>query len=354
MARVTVVGTGVAGSYLGARLALAGIDVEGVEAQDPAGYRSVCAWATSLEGMRERLRQLDVDMEDYVLVEARGISVDLGGTIHEVPTRHLVTFDKPALIRRLMGTFRVRHSVRARGIPGDASGLVVDATGVHRAVIGPARSGTEFALPAYQLRVRYRNPPMESFYVRPFPRYSGYLWYFPLGGGEFFVGAGDLHHMHLRYLSEFLDEHRPDEVLSREGRPIRISPPGILEPISRSAGAAAVVAVGEAAGAVLPILGEGILPSVESAELLAEILLREGVEGFSADRYEGELRRRFSAFRAAYRFVRRKQAGTCRASDPSCLADAARLALFFSSRWGRRLTGIAPGPEHVWLALRPF
>ncbi|MFP3308587.1 MAG: hypothetical protein RXP27_03140, partial [Nitrososphaeria archaeon] len=64
--------------------------------------------------------------------------------------------------------------------------------------------------------------------------------------------------------------------------------------------------------------------------------------------------RRFSVFRAAYRFVRRKQKGTCRAADPHCLLDAVRLAAFFSSQRGRTITGVAPGPQHISLALRPF
>ena len=345
-----VVGTGVAGSYLGARLALSGVDVEGVESQDLDKYRSTCAWATSVEGIRGYLRSVDVDIDEYLLRYADGVYVDMGDEVHRVPTRGLATFNKPALIRELARKFRVRYPVRVRGVPSPPPKLVVDASGVHRAVLGPARPGTDFALPAYQLRVRYRNPPMEDFYVKPFPRYSGYLWYFPLGRGEFFVGAGDLHHRHLDYLSEFLERHPPDDVIYREGRPIRISPPGVLSPLT----APGVGAVGEAAGAVLPILGEGILPSVESAEVLARRLLEDAPGAPDLRRYEDELRRRFSVFRAAYRFVRRKQAGTCRALDPACVADALRLALFFLSWGGRRLTGLAPTLNHVRLAMSPF
>ena len=351
VADVLIVGTGVAGSYLGARLALSGLDVEGVDSQDMMNYHSICAWATSVEGMRERLRALDVNIDEYVMREANGVYVDLRGTLHRVPTHHLATFDKPALIRELAGKFRIRYPVRIKGMPSTSSRLVIDATGFHRAVLGPADPGTDFVLPAYQLRVRYRSPPIEDFYVKPFPRYSGYLWYFPLGGGEFFVGAGDLHHRHLEYLSEFLEKYAPDEVLYREGRPIRISPPGMLRPLARGQ---RVVAVGEAAGAVLPILGEGILPSIESAEILAKHILEDGPEVLNVQRYEDELKRRFSAFSAAYRFVRRKQSGTCRATDVSCIADALRLALFFASNEGRMMTGLAPKLEHVRLAVSPF
>lgn len=343
-----VVGVGVAGSYLGARLA-AGLDVEGLEHQDLERYRSVCAWATSLDGMRPFMRRVGVDLDDYVLAEADGVQVEAGGRVHLVPTSGLVTFDKPALIRRLAREFRVRYPVRVREAPPGAR-LVVDATGVQRAVVGRARPGSDLVLPAYQLRVRYREPPIEGFYVRPFPNYSGYLWYFPLGRGEFFVGAGDLRRRHLRYLSEFLDSRRPDEVLERGGRPIRISPPGILEPIYRGR----VVAIGEAAGSVLPILGEGILPSIMSAEVLADAIERSGPDALDPGRYARDLSRRFSIFRAAYRFVRRKQEGTCRLRRPSCALDALRLALFFSSRWGRSVTGVAPGLEHVRLALGPI
>jgi len=352
LARVTIVGAGVAGAYLGAKLSREGIDVEGIEAQDISKYHSVCAWATSVDGIRGYLRSIDLDIDGYIIREADGIYVDLGGRLYRVPTRHLATFDKPALIVDLARSFKVRYPVRVRGIPDVRSDLIVDATGVHRSVIGPAEDGADLVLPAYQLLVRYRNPPMDDFYVKPFPRYTGYLWYFPLTNGEFFVGAGDLHHGHLKQISEFLDKHPPDEVLRREGRPIRISPPGILRPLFRAAGMA-VTAVGEAAGAVLPMLGEGILPSVMSAEMLFE-RISNASEAIDLQSYAEGLTRKFSVFGAAYRFVRKKQLDECRISDISCTADALRLALFFSSRSGRRLTGLAPTLRHAYLAVRPF
>jgi len=349
--RIAIVGVGISGAYLGARLSHLGVRAIGLEAQGEDNYRSPCAWATSIDGIRGYLRTVDVDIEEYVLREADGVYVDLGGTLHRVPTRRLATFDKPAVILRMAREFEVRRQARVRGASSIDSDVIVDATGVHRAVIGPAERGTDLVLPAYQLTVRYREPWLDEFYVRPFPRYSGYLWQFPLGGGRFFVGAGDLNHDHLRRLSEFLGEHPPDEVISRDGRPIRISPPGILRPMWRLEGERTIVAVGEAAGAVLPVLGEGILPSLESSEALAGHLASGG---FSAESYERELIGRFSVFRAAYRFVRRKQEGTCRAADPRCLLDAVRLAAFFSSQRGRTITGVAPGPQHISLALRPF
>lgn len=358
---VLIVGAGVAGSYIGARLAQEGFEVRGFESQRRESYNSTCAWATSLEGIGGYLRGIGIDVGDYVLYEADGLDVEVGGRTYRVAAATLATVDKPALIRRMAEEFKVEYGVRIAGAEreillsrGGGRPLFVDATGAFRSLIGPADRGTDEVLPTYQLAVRYRNPPHDGFYVRPFPRYSGYLWYFPLGGNRFFVGAGDSRREHLKYLSQFLDEHRPDEVLWRGGRPLRISPPGVLRPIAYF-GARAIVSVGEAAGSVFPILGEGILPSVESAELLARRVI--GARDLGLDelsRYEEDMRSEFSVFRAAYRFVKGKQGGTCRYWDPRCAADAMALAAFFLSARGRKLTGVAPSLRHAYLALKPF
>ncbi|MGC8555717.1 MAG: NAD(P)/FAD-dependent oxidoreductase, partial [Conexivisphaera sp.] len=177
----------------------------------------------------------------------------------------------------------VRYGVRVqRGRPPDGYDLLVDATGFHRVLLGRPRR--EFAIPTLEFMVRYREMPFDDFYAEVFPGLTGYLWFFPLSGNVAHVGSGDFGHRHIEYLSRFLERYPPDEVIRRVGRPVRLSSPSMSLPI-RSGNA---VAVGEAAGVVFPSTGEGIVPSLQSAEILAESLASEDL-----DRYEESLLRAF-------------------------------------------------------------
>ena len=352
---VGIMGVGTAGSYLGALLSGAGtVNVKGYEGQRKESYISICAWATNEDTLDGYLKEIGLHSDSYVLAEASVLLVEVGGMVHEVPVENLVTIDKPRLISDIAGKFEVEYSHRvsrteALNRDGD---VIVDATGVFRSIIGKPTSGDR-TLPAYQLLVEYEEPPFEDFYVKPFSRYAGYLWYFPLGKGRFFVGAGDAFGRHLNFLRGFLDEHSPTSVLWRGGRPLRIMPPGLLGPLIVDEGRP-IVAVGEAAGTVFPILGEGILPSLESAHLLADAILGGDDLSVSLSAYAKAMERRFSMFRRAYRFLSKKQEGTCSIGNIRCILDVISLAIFFLSKAGRKLTGVAPEPRHVLMAVKPF
>lgn len=352
---VDIIGVGTAGSYLGALLSGVGtINVKGYEGQSKESYISICAWATNKDMLDGYLREIDLHSDSYVLAEARVLLVELGGIVYEVPVENLVTIDKPRLILDVARKFEVEYSHRISRMEALNSGIdvIVDTTGVSRGIIGKPTSGDRM-LPTYQLLVEYGEPPFEDFYVKPFSRYAGYLWYFPLGGGRFFVGAGDAFSRHLTFLRDFLDKHRPTSILWRGGRSLRIKPPGLLRPLIADEGRP-IVAVGEAAGTVFPILGEGILPSLESARILADAMSGGDYLDVSLNTYVDVMERRFSIFRRAYRFVSSKQEGTCNMSSLKCIADAISLSIFFLSKSGRKLTGIAPRLRHVLIAVKPF
>jgi flavin-dependent dehydrogenase len=110
---------------------------------------------------------------------------------------------------------------------------------------------------------------------------SGYWWYFPLGDGVAHVGAGDLRGAYRGELEAFVKKYNC-EVLRKIGRPVRVTPPRLMEPFFEGK----VVGVGESVGTVYPMLGEGIIPSMQCADLFVEHLEdREGYRKAVLDHY---------------------------------------------------------------------
>jgi len=260
--RIAIVGAGVAGSYL-VRMLSGEHRVTAFEAQGEADYRSICAWGAPKAPMREFASRAGLSFDEYILHEGRYFTMRFGDRVLEIPLTGLSTFDKERFLADLRRGGDVRFGVRVpRGSPPGDYDLVVDATGFHRALVG--RPSREFAIPTLEYMVRYREMPFDDFYAEVFPGLTGYLWFFPLSGNRAHVGSGDLSHRHAERLARFLGDHPPDEVLRRVGRPVRLASPSMSVPL-RSGN---VVAVGEAAGVVFPSTGEGIVPSLQSAEVL--------------------------------------------------------------------------------------
>jgi flavin-dependent dehydrogenase len=94
---------------------------------------------------------------------------------------------------------------------------------------------------------------------------SGYFWYFPLANGEAHIGAGDYRRHHLEYIEEFLQKYNPVRI-KKMGRPIRLRPPSKCEPFYFGK----IVGVGESIGTVFPLAGEGIIPSLQCADIFLE------------------------------------------------------------------------------------
>jgi len=281
--RIAIVGAGVAGSYL-VRMLSGEHRVTAFEAQGEADYRSICAWGAPKAPMREFASRAGLSFDEYILHEGRYFTMRFGDRVLEIPLTGLSTFDKERFLADLRRGGDVRFGVRVpRGSPPGDYDLVVDATGFHRALVG--RPSREFAIPTLEYMVRYREMPLDDLYAEVFPGLTGYLWFFPLSGNRAHVGSGDLSHRHAERLARFLGDHPPDEVLRRVGRPVRLASPSMSVPL-RSGN---VVAVGEAAGVVFPSTGEGIVPSLQSAEVLIS-----SIRGGSLDSYEESIR---SAFR---------------------------------------------------------
>jgi flavin-dependent dehydrogenase len=295
--KIAIAGLGVAGSYLLNRLSEEH-DVVGFERQPFDKFDAVCAWGTSRHELGRILKPTGLDFEKYILHEGKTMYVDLGSSMLKIPLTGLVTYDKHQLELDLVKGKRARYGVRAtkEQLTRDGYDLMIDATGFHRELL-PKLKRDEY-VPCIEYRMKY-NPttPVDDFYIRPFGHDSGYLWYFPLEKGSSFVGAGDYYKKHMEYTAKYNEDH-PGQLVKRTGRPIRFLPPKLCEPFY----ADNVVGVGESIGTVFPILGEGIIPSLQCSEILLDTL-PDLVE------YRRRVLKAYSIFYDIYRLVKLKIEG---------------------------------------------
>ncbi|MEM0121145.1 MAG: NAD(P)/FAD-dependent oxidoreductase [Thermoprotei archaeon] len=308
--RIAVVGLGVAGSYLVARLSReTHHEVYGFDMLPYAD--SKCAWGGSKHELARILRPFDIDFEEYILYEGRRLHVVFDGKGERViPTVGLVTFDKNRVEDRLVQLAAESGAkiTRGRRVGVDELvnfDLIVDATGVYRSILPKINSDIIF--PNLEYRVEYEGePPYDDFTVIPYPGLTGYTWFFPLGSRVAHVGGGDKLHRQKEYVEEFMQKYGGKK-LKTIARPIRLLPFGRTQPIHIRRGGSLIVGVGEAIGTVFPLLGEGIIPSFQSSEILYNTILNGSVD---IETYTSELKRKFFYFEPIYKAILAKWQGS--------------------------------------------
>ncbi len=267
--RIAVVGLGVAGSYLLNRLS-GEHEVTGYEMQKEGEFQAVCAWGTSKNELRKFMKPLGIDFDKYVLFDGKEMVVDVGkGNSRRIPLIGLVTYDKHQLEVDLTRGKKANFGIKATPtlLKDEKYDMIIDCTSIHRAFLPKVKE--DLWVPCVEYRVDYGEggTRYKDFYIHPFDGLSGYFWYFPLQNGLAYVGAGDFQKHHIEFLDKFNAEN-PGKVLKKIGRPIRISPPKYCEPFYIGN----VVGCGESIGTVFPLLGEGIIPSLQCADLLCQNL----------------------------------------------------------------------------------
>ncbi|MGI0091438.1 MAG: NAD(P)/FAD-dependent oxidoreductase [Nitrososphaerales archaeon] len=299
MKRVAIVGLGVAGSYLLNRLSREH-DVTGYERQNEGEFQAVCAWGTSKKELSKIMKPLGIDFEKYVLFNGKEMKIDLGkGKSRGVPLRGLVTYDKHQLEVDLTEGKNAHFGVKATPsmLKNENYDMIIDCTGLHRAFLPKIKD--DMWIPCVEYKVDYPGgkTPFRDFFIRPFNELSGYFWYFPLENGSAFVGAGDYKKEQNEIVDEFNREN-PGKILKKIGRPIRISPPKYCEPFYIGN----VVGCGESIGTVFPLLGEGIIPSLQCSQLLCENL-----DNLPA--YRAAVLKKFEYFNYVHDIIKLKLAG---------------------------------------------
>ncbi|MDW8045041.1 MAG: NAD(P)/FAD-dependent oxidoreductase [Nitrososphaerota archaeon] len=290
--KIGIVGMGVAGSYLASRLSNEH-KIVGYEKFEEDKFDSICGWATSKYAMHEIAKKCGLNFDDYILYEGDTMLLDLGRIKFEMKLKGLCIFDKLSFIKDMRENIDVNFGKYiTRDSLNEMYELIIDATGVIRSLLPKIKD--DLLIPCVQYKVKFKDPPYDDFYVKPFTGASGYLWYFPLGNGYVHLGAGDYYKRHEVELKAFLNRH-PGEVLKKVGRPIRVTPPSFCEPFYQGN----VVGVGEAIGTVYPMLGEGIIPSLQCADLLIDNL-------HDLSKYRKEVLRKFKIFNIVYSLIKSK------------------------------------------------
>jgi len=291
--KIAVVGTGVAGAYLLNRIPREH-QVEAFEMRPEDKWYTVCAWGTSEPFIRDMVKKAGFNFDDYVLHRGKKMVVDLGDEKLEMKLKGLVTYDKHRLTHDMIKGHKVHWGEQVKEVDGNLKDfdLVVDATGLHRSLLPKVKD--DIVIPSLEYQVKSKELPYDDFYIRPYSNITGYWWYFPLGDGLAHVGAGDYMGKYRGELDEFVKKYHC-EVVRRIGRPVRVSPPLYCQPFN----VGKVVGVGESIGTVYPLLGEGIIPSMQCADIFVDHL--GDWEG-----YRRAVLEQYAAYANVYRFIRAK------------------------------------------------
>jgi len=289
--KIAVVGMGVSGSYLMNQLSR-NHDVTGFDRYPRDRFECVCAWGTSKNFIRGFGKDCDVDFNDYILHEGHSLVTRVGGVEVESRLNGLVSFDKHGFFEAMRQPYerRIRYGtwIRSEADLKDYD-MVIDATGLR--VLLPKIATHELRVPCVQYRMEYEEAPFDDFYIEVLEGMGGYLWYFPLRDGVAHVGAGDFNHRHMEAIDSFCERYggKRQKVV---GRPIRLCPPRYCQPFHSGR----VVGVGESIGTVFPLLGEGIIQTLECSELLVDNLN-------DLDAYRRKVLRKYAFYDTAYKFL---------------------------------------------------
>lgn len=255
--KVAIVGAGICGAYLYRLLQDRGYDIHLYDR--PSKVRcglTPCAWGVS-PAFNALLAATGLDSAAYLLCSFDHLYMD------EVRVEaDLMTIDKPRLVRDL----RMGAEVRLTPVVVQNYDRVIDASGTARALLPPLSD--DKVLECSQFLVRNEQPLPGRVQLGG----VGYAWSLPLGADLYHVGCGSLllnpqeHLERLGWLG-VNDEDRP-HILCRCRGNIRLTGPRQAQPFVVNRQGTEIWGVGEAIGCVAPLAGEGIVPGLQSVQLL--------------------------------------------------------------------------------------
>lgn len=271
-----VAGAGVAGSYLYNVLD----DVTIVD-KNPGNRGCDCAWGTHPE-IQEYLDEINIDIEPYIInkintVVINGIEIDLDEPQYII--------DKPRLLKAMVPNSKV---TKKKVDIGNTDEDIINATG------SPINKG--YYLETTQYRTRIMDTELDDGKAYIYATAHGYGWIFPLELNNFHVGAGTYKGKTKQLLRETQTYYNvPDTTQCHCESSINITPPQLQEIYDDN-----VISVGEAAGTTSPVTGEGIIPALKSAQILAEHIDKNGID---KDGYRTDLCQEFEGNTDAYKAV---------------------------------------------------
>ena len=243
-------GAGVAGSYLYRRMKDSGFGVSLYDPKRP-DYYIPCGFATNRNHISKFLGNVSISIDEILEREAYEITIsgnNFSGS-NFLP-KGLCTIDKMKM-EKLM----VENDVVNRFIIPQDSGKIIDATGISRYYLGKIDNDVKM----YAMEKVCRESPYSDFHFHFFRGGTGYFWSFPLKD-RYHIGAGGIN---LDEVKSYLENYKGERVVSRN---IRMMP--TIGNISSNN----VIGTGESIGFISPLLGEGIVPAMENAELLFQCM----------------------------------------------------------------------------------
>jgi len=255
MKKLTICGAGVAGSYLHALLIDKHSEV-GLKIYDGAGKRGCsCAFGCFYAQLKEKLKRVGLNVEDYILCKNKGLI--LNGVY--VPLRNQISIDKPKLVRDLCPKV-IKKNLNLMDFFNKHE-WVINATGIPLC--------EHYVIPTKQYRVKLEGLEPAVNYIHLDMKYVGYGWAFSLDeeGKWFHLGAGCVNADPEILIKALVKRYRVKlkKPICSCNRPIRV-----INPEKSNILYSNIVSIGEAGGFVFPVTGEGILPSMDSAESLVE------------------------------------------------------------------------------------
>ena len=222
----------------------------------------ICACGIPTSLLQEIANQHGLNAENYILWKSKTLTTEYRGKQRCTSLRGLCTFDKYRFMKDLC--VNVQFSSILSFKSSIIADLVVDATGT-RELLGHLPEDIIFV--TYQVKARFKEQPLNEFYMR-FPsdmNKTPYLWFFPTGEKEAYVGCGSLQGaIAAEQVNHFLHKHN-GEAVEKQAKQLRINPPTQSRPFYKGK----IVGVGGNVGAISSF-GEGNEPSTVTTDLLAE------------------------------------------------------------------------------------
>ena len=282
-----IAGAGIAGSYLFGRMRNEGYDVRIFDPKIKDFYIP-CGFATNRNLLAPYLSNLNIEFDQ--ILEAQDNIVEIAGNNFEpieAENTGLCTVNKMKM-EQLMSGEEVLHST----CPLNQDQPVIDATGVSRFYL-PA-SGKDKKM--FAIEKVCRKSEYKGFYFYFFPEGRGYFWSFPLGD-RYHMGAGGIN------LEEVKDHLEKYEAVRTVSRMIR------MRPIKENITSGNILGVGESIGYISPLLGEGIIPALESAEALFQSMKKSDDIGEISIIYQNRISKRMKEFERIANLVENIQSG---------------------------------------------
>ena len=301
-----IAGAGVAGSYLGNMLQKRGHSVEIFEASKKEHHWPVCAWGASRHMLERFSNQAGLDFASYIFHVGKKLKIQLPENKGEVlDLKGLVTYNKYGWEADLLKNVQVTYGTKMtrETFAFNKYDYVIDCTGLHRSLL--PKSSEDFLIPAYEYLLN-NVKGADDFYVIGYKGAKGYFWYFPLEGGQAYMGAGDIEKKYYG-IDAFFKQHPEAKVIKKIGRPIRLSPSKRMEPFFDGN----VIGVGESIGCVFPMLGEGIIPTLICCDVFLDVLDKSSKK-FDFTKYRKKVLNTFAYYDDVYKIVRLKMDGKLR------------------------------------------